>query len=126
MKKKHIVALAIGLVVLLGLVISIRVINGKKDRNSDYIVHEKDEDTVEIETENGLNQSESEDGPVLDEDDMIDFNGGNFDSSEKSDKNETIHKEDGKTDVTPDKDDDNEDDAEEPETPDTGVWGTFY
>lgn len=143
MKKKHIIALAIGLVVLLGLVIGIMVINGQKDKNSDYTVHEKDDDTVEIESENGLNQSESEDGPVLDEDNMIDFNGSDADSSDRSDKNDTTDKtdttdkEDDKTDATPDKDGGNEDDTEEPsegdlenpdepEVPETGAWGSFY
>ena len=140
MKKKHIAALTVSLVILLGVVIGVMVINGPKDRNSDYIIHEKDDDAVEIETENGLKQSESEDGPVLDEDNMIDFNSGNFNNSEESDKHNTTDKEDDKTDVTPDKDSGNEDYTEEPlegdtdnpeipeepDVPETGAWGNFY
>ncbi len=125
MKKKYIIALVVGIMILLGIIIGVAVIG--KDNNTDpnYKVHEADDDTVEIESENGLQESESEDGPILEENNMIDFNG---DASEKSEK-------DDKTDVITDKDGEKEDyteepkeseELDEPETSETGKWGTFY
>ena len=133
MKQKNIIALTIIAVILLGVVVGISVVNKKNekaDKDYEYIVHETDKDTVEEETENGLNASDSEDGPVLDQDNMIDYNGGDSNSGDKNDE------EDGKTGVTPDNDGETEvpsegdlenpEEPEEPEVPDTGTWGGFY
>lgn len=133
MKKKYVVALTIMAVILFCVVISIIGVNKKKekaDKDYEYTVHESDKDTIEEETENGLNESDSDDGPFLDEDNMIDYNGGDSNSGDKNDE------EDGKTGVTPDNDGETEvpsegdlenpEEPEEPEVPDTGTWGGFY
>ena len=133
MKKKCIIALTIIAVILFSVVISIIAVNKKKektDQDYEYTVHESDKDTIEEETEDGLNISDSEDGPVLDEDNMIDFNGGDSNSGNKTDEK------DGKTDVTPNTggetevpsegDLENPEEPEEPDVPDTGTWGGSY
>lgn len=119
MKRKYIIALVICLLVLIGIIIGIVVTNNQKEdgnKKSDYTVHETGDDTVEEESENSLNESDSEDGPVLDEDNMIDFNGGDDDKdgdAEEPSEGVTENPEDSK-------------ETEEPEVPDTGMWGGFY
>lgn len=148
MKKKHISVLVVGIIILVGILIGVISITSKDDNvDKDYKVHDTDENTVEIESEKGLKESDSEDGPTLEENNIIDFNGGNFNSSEKNDQKDTTDEKDNKTDVTQNKDGDNEgstekpkepeepEDSEEPEKPeqpdeneipDTGTWGAFY
>lgn len=126
MKKKHIIALVVGIIILLGIVIGIVIVSRENDdADKDYKVHETNDDTVEKESENGLKESDSEDGPVSNEDIVIDFNGETSDDNTTNDKG-------NETEVTTDKDSNNEDDLETPEKPEapetqeTGKWGTFY
>lgn len=91
-KKVCIALLVICVLILAGVIIGIAV-KGNKDETEtgktgsgqDVIVHDTDEDTVEEKAEGGLTESDSEDGPVLNEDNMIDFNG----SDAKTEDNQT-------------------------------------
>lgn len=132
-KKLYITIIIICILILVGWIIGIimnqgKETSGKNDSEQDVIVHETDENTVEEKAEEGLKESDSEDGPVLNEDNMIDFNG----SDAKSDNNESEG-----NDVDDSKTDDNEDtNAAEPSddeqkeddenSDDTGSWGIFY
>lgn len=145
MKKKYIIAIIIGVLLLVGLILVLTLGNdeGKTDKENtenDVIVHESDENTVEEKAEDGLKESDSEDGPVLNEETMIDFNGGDS-QSESSDTTDGNQVDDNKPNDEPSDDnpsdstendntteDPSEDDGEEedPEVPETGAWGTFY
>ena len=125
MNKKHkiAIAVAISLVVLIGVIVGIILANSNKDKskkNPDYTVHESDKNTIEEESENGMTESDSEDGPVLDENAMIDFNGGDKEDTSKEPTDEGKDQQ-----VNPDKPT-NPDEPEEPDVPDTGTWGGFY
>lgn len=107
--------------------------NKKNDSEQEVIVHNADENTVEEKAESGLTVSESEDGPSLDKENMIDFNGSDKTSNEKNDTDNVTDEEneDDHTETT-----DEEEDADKTEEPpqdtdssdtDTGVtWGNFY
>lgn len=125
MKKKYIIASIIAVLVLTGLVLVLTLgKDGEKENGDnsgkDITVHESDKNTVEEKAEGGLKESDSEDGPVLDDDTMIDFNGGDAQTggSTTSDDNQ---KDDNKpSDSKPGDEGDDED------TKDTGTWGGFY
>ena len=140
-KKLYITIIIICILILVGWIIGI-VMNqgkepsGKNDSEQDVIVHETDENTVEEKAEAGLKESDSEDGPVLNEDNMIDFNGS--DAKSDNDESEKNDVDDSKTDDKQGNDsEDNEDtnatkpsDDEQKEddenSDDTGSWGIFY
>lgn len=142
MKKKYIIAIIIGVLLLVGLILvfTLGKDNGKTNKDNtdnDVIVHESDDNTVEEKAEGGLKESDSEDGPVLDEDTMIDFNGGDNqgegsdtsggnqgDSSKPNDKpsDSTENGDDGNNEG----EDPSEGGEEEEDSKDTGAWGTFY
>ena len=142
MKKKYIIAIIIGVLLLVGLILVLTLgkdkgKTGKENAENDVIVHETDENTVEEKAEDGLIESDSEDGPVLDEDKMIDFNGSD---EQPEDGNKPVENQgDGSnTDSNPsdgsndngDGDDTGEEpsegEEEEEDSKDTGVWGIFY
>lgn len=133
-----VVCVLILVAIIIGLVLN-RDKSSVSNEEQDVIVHEADENTVEEIGEDGLFESDSEDGPVLSEDNMIDFNGSNTengDSSTKDDadddsnKNESDKAESDKDESSKDesgkdesgKDDSNKDD----DAKDTGSWGAFY
>lgn len=130
-KKIRIGILVLCILILIGVIIGIalngdRNETGKEDDGQDVIVYEADKNTVEKKDEGGLTESDSEDGPVLNEDNMIDFNG----SDAKTEDNET---DDGKTDKgsVGNKNNNNENSSDDDSTEgensgDTGTWGTFY
>lgn len=143
------IILVICFFVLLAVVIGVVAINGQKDNTdngTDYIVHETDEDSVEEKSENGLKESDSEDGPVLNKDNMIDFNGdkshsdktdkngkadntNNTDSVEDTDKVNGDNQDSENKSETEEPSNDESNESEEPEdskVPDTGAWGIFY
>lgn len=147
MKKKYIIAIIIGVILLLGLILVLTLgkDKGKPDKDNagnDVIVHESDDDTVEEKAEGGLKESDSEDGPVLDEDTMIDFNGGDnkdegndTSSGNQGDNSKPNDKpsDDKPSDSTENGDGGNnegeepsEGEEEEEDSKDTGAWGAFY
>ena len=140
------------MIVTLCILVTIAVIFGislKRDEDvsdnnqpgQDITIYETDEDTVEKEAEGGLKESDSEDGPVLNEENMIDFNGGDVgDDSNPSD--ETTNSDDNGSGTEKNAEDntgegngnkDNEEESpeedkeeEEDDSGDTGSWGAFY
>lgn len=132
-KKVRIGILGICILILIGLIIGI-VLNGDKDKigtgkensGQDIIVHEADKDTVEEKAEDGLKESDSEDGPILNEDNMIDFNGSDAsDSSEDEESSDEDSSEDEESNDEDSSEDDKKEEGEDGET-DTGSWGIFY
>lgn len=140
-KKICIAVIVICMLILVGVIIGLALDNDadkadKENAGQDVIVYEADENTAEETDEDGLIESDSEDGPVLSEDNMIDFNGSDTESSdekdyEDSDKNTNStdntnnDKDSSNNDNTDDdsnKDDSNKDDSNK----DTGSWGAFY
>ena len=92
--------------------------NGKGGSGPGVVVHESDEETIEEKAEDGLKESDSEDGPVLDEDNMIDFNGSETKDDHKTNSDDTDE---------PTHENLNDEEEEEDEnSKDTGAWGTFY
>ena len=144
MKKKYIIAIIIGVLLLMGLILVMTLGNDKVKTNkdnteNDVIVHESDDDTVEEKAEGGLKESDSEDGPVLDEDTMIDFNGGDNqdEGNDTSDDNQgdnskpTDKPSDDKPSDSTENGDGGDNEGEEPseddeDSKDTGAWGAFY
>lgn len=156
-KKVRIALIAIIVPVLAGVVLGI-ALNGDKDKTDrdsaeqDLIVHEKDENTIEETVEDGLIESDSKDGPVLNEENIIDFNGSdagntNEKNVEDRDKNTEAFNnknndgekdsdisgttENGKEDVNDDSnkdesDSDKNNSVESEGAKDTGSWGVFY
>ena len=99
----------------------------RENKEQDIIVYETDENTIEEKVENGLQASDSEDGPILDENSMIDFNGSNYDATD-NDKNNT-GKSDDKDHVGDNIDEPNNESQindKETDSKDTGTWGGFY
>lgn len=141
MKKKYIIAIIIGVLLLVGLILvfTLGKDNGKTNKDNtdnDVIVYESDDNTVEEKAEGGLKESDSEDGPVLDEDTMIDFNGGE-NQGEDSDTSGDNQGDNSKPTVKPSDSTENGDsennEGEEPsegeeeeDSKDTGSWGVFY
>lgn len=110
---------------------------GKEDKDQDVIVFETDENTVEKESESGLKKSDSEDGPVLDKNSMIDFNGSDATSNDTNteqndasngnvnntdDSNNSNHTEDNADEPK----DENQNDDDQTNSKETGTWGVFY
>lgn len=150
MKKKYMIAIVIGVLLLAGLILVLTLgkdkeKTGKDNAENDVIVHETDENTVEEKAEGGLKESDSEDGPVLDEDNMIDFNGsdaqpedGNKPAENQGNgSNPDSDPSDGSPSDGADNTGDGDDTGEEPsegeeeeedseDTEDTGSWGRFY
>lgn len=146
-KKMCIALLVICILILAGVIIGI-ALKGDKDETEtgktgtgqDVIVHDADEDTVEEKAEGGLTESDSEDGPVLNEDNMIDFNGSDAETEDnrtdddkagnESGGNETSGNDnagDGSGDNTGnDSEDENPKEDDEEDSEDTGSWGAFY
>ncbi|MBQ2986761.1 MAG: hypothetical protein IJE23_04690 [Tyzzerella sp.] len=140
MKKKKILAI-IAILVLFGLVLALILGkgNGKENRDNvgkDVIVHESNENTLEEDAEDGLKESDSEDGPILDEETMIDFNG---DTPNNKQENTTKPSDNNLNDIelNSGREDDgvgeNDNTTEEPSGDgdeenfkDTGAWGVFY
>lgn len=135
MKKKYNIACIIGVLLLAGVILVLSLgkdkgKTGKENVEDDVIVHETDENTVEEKAEEGLKESDSEDGPVLDEDKMIDFNGSD-DQPEDGNKPVENQGNSSNTDSNPSDGDDtgeepSEGEEEEEDSKDTGAWGTFY
>lgn len=156
-KKICVVILAICVLVLAGVIIGIALTGdkgetetGKTGSGQDVIVHDTDEDTVEEKAEGGLTESDSEDGPVLNEDNMIDFNGSDAKTEDnqtgdgkaesgagenESGGNEATGNESGDSesagndseeDNAGDSTDENPKEDDEEDSEDTGAWGTFY
>lgn len=124
-KKICITILVICILILAGVIIGIALKGdkgetetGKGGSGQEIIVHESDEDTVEEKAEGGLMESDSEDGPVLNADNMIDFNGSDASGDNTGDDSAADNADDS-TDENPKEDD--EEDSE-----DTGSWGAFY
>ncbi len=149
MKRKYIIAIIIGVLLLVGLILvfTLGKDNGKTDKDNtgnDVIVHESDDNTVEEKAEGGLKESDSEDGPVLDEDTMIDFNGGDTQDGDNDtsddDQGDNSKPADKPSDDKPsggagnDSDEEGDSTTEEPsegeeedeDSKDTGAWGIFY
>lgn len=146
-KKICIALLVICVLVLAGVIIGIAM-KGNKDKTEtgktgsgqDVIVHDTDEDTVEEKAEGGLTESDSEDGPVLNEDNMIDFNGsdaktednqtGDGKTESGADENESGGNEDTGNESGDnngnDSEDENPKEDDEEDSEDTGSWGAFY
>lgn len=158
-KKIRIAIIIIIVLILAGVVIGI-ALNGDKnkadkgDAGQDIIVHEKEDNTKEESDEAGLIESDSEDGPILKEENIIDYSGGekqegsetaedsnkdesNKNDSDKGDSNkEDLDKDESNQDDSnkdesnkeeSDKDNSNKDDTSKDEgTKDTGSWGAFY
>ena len=148
-KKVRIVLIAIIVLVLAGVVLGIALNGGKEkidkgDAGQDVIVHEKEENTKEEVGETGLIESDSEDGPSLKEENIIDYSGSEKQGSSKnaedsgkddSNKNDSDRDDSNKEDLgegesnkdESDKDDSNKDDTSKDEdAKDTGSWGAFY
>lgn len=133
-KKVCIALLVICVLVLAGVIIGIAmkgdkddVETGKTDLGQEIIVHESDENTVEEKAEDGLTESDSEDGPVLDENNMIDFNGSDV-KAEESETDIAFDNSDGNAgkDHTTDDSTDEYPKEEDGESKDTGSWGALY
>lgn len=134
-KKVCITILVICILILLGVIIAV-TIKGDKDNTEsekgglkqEVIVHESDKDTVEEKAAGGLTESDSEDGPVLDEDKMIDFNGS--DAKAEDSETDRASGDSGNTgNGAGNESDDNNSNAkedEDEESKDTGSWGAFY
>lgn len=115
-KKTCIFLFSAVILVLSGIIIMVAV-KGRKDKEQDTIVYDTDKDTVEEKVKDGLKESDSQDGPALDENNMIDFDGN--DSTVNGNKGTVGTSVLDPAEETPkgDKDDD---------IKDTGSWGTFY
>ncbi len=128
-KKVKIMLIAIIVLILAGVVLVI-ALNGGKDKTDkgdagqDVIVHEKEENAKEEVGETGLIESDSEDGPSLKEENIVDYSGGEKQESSKnaedSNKDDSNKNDSGKGDSN--KDDTSKDEG----TKDTGSWGAFY
>lgn len=150
MKKRYIVISVICLLLLCVALTVGMIMNKDTDSDGDVfenvIVHDTNKDTVEEESEDGLKESDSEDGPVLNEETIIDFNGNdekkdsdkkNESTSEKQedsedDDSDNLKDEEGTENNTVDdnkadiEDDTTEDNKKEEDSKDTGSWGVFY
>ncbi len=120
MKQKYIIVSIIAVLLLIGLVLVLTLGKGTEKENEDnagkdITIHQSDKNTVEEKAEGGLQESDSEDGPILDDDTMIDFNGGDAQTG-----GEGVGEGDDTTEETPGDEEDDED------TEDTGTWGGFY
>lgn len=133
-KKIRIALLVICVLILAGVIIGIAV-KGNKDETEtgkagsgqDVIVHDTDEDTVEEKAEGGLTESDSEDGPVLNEDNMIDFNGSDAKDDNKADNGgKTDSEGSGNENAGNDSEDENPKEDDEEDSEDTGSWGAIY
>ncbi len=96
----------------------------------DVIVHEIDGETVEEKSKDGLVESDSEDGPVLKEENIIDFN-GDSEKKDSDDKKETEPEKQestqgGGNDSRDDNEETTEEDKQEESSGDTGSFGVFY
>lgn len=149
-KKICIAVIIIFVLILAGVIIGLALNNDKdkvdKDNTKqDVIVHEADENTEEESDEDGLFESDSEDGPVLSEENIIDFNGSDAESSDEKDSVDSDKNTDSTDDKNNDKDssdddasstagndkdnaggDSMDDDKQEGDSKDTGAWGAFY
>ena len=134
-KKLCVAILIICILILVGVIIAVAVRGDKDDTEigkgsskQEVIVHESDKDTVEEKAEGGLTESDSEDGPVLDEDKMIDFNGS--DAKTEDDKTDSASSDSddnaGEDNNADDSTDENPKEEEDEESKDTGSWGAFY
>ena len=136
MKQKHIIVSIIAVLLLIGLVLVWTLGKGTEKENEDnagkdITIHQSDKNTVEEKAEGGLQESDSEDGPILDEDTMIDFNGGDAQTGgegvgEGDDTTEVADEEPTGGDTTEDTTGNEEDDEDTEDTEDTGTWGGFY
>ena len=150
MKKRYIVISVICLLLLCVALTVGMIMNKDTDSDGDVfenvIVHDTNKDTVEEESEDGLKESDWEDGPVLKEDSIIDFNGNddkkdddkkqedNFEHKEGNQSNDNDVKDNVNNqgdDATNDNQTDNNDDAtdndnKEDDSKETGTWGIFY
>ena len=137
-KKVRIALIAIVVLILAGVVLSI-ALNGDRDTTDkepagqDVIVHEKEENAKEEIGEGGLIESDSEDGPVLKEENIIDYSGddGEKDSIKDDSGKDDFEQEDSDKDASNKEhsNDDNSDKGDpdkDEDTQDTGSWGAFY
>lgn len=133
-KKKCIILISLSVLILLVIIMwvlsrenknQINNNNSNKDNiEQDIIVHESDENLKEKQDEDGLAPSDSKDGPVLKDEQMINFNDSEGDNKLTEDK-DIIDKADNKDENNSDsnEDDNNQDDEDEK---DTGRFGIFY
>ena len=148
-KNVRMAIIIIVVLILAGVVIGI-ALNGDKDKadkgdtGQNVIVHEKEDDTREESDEAGLIESDSEDGPMLKDEDIIDYSGGNGENStpnskeeaddasskDNSDENNSDKDNSDKDNSDKDNSDKNDSDKDESDkdegTKDTGSWGAFY
>lgn len=115
--KKVCISMLVFIVLVMVGVIIVAAIKGREDKEQDTIVYDTDKDTVEEKVKEGLEESDSQDGPAFDENNMIDFDGS--DSTVNGNKGTVGTSVLDPAEETPkgDKDDD---------IKDTGSWGTFY
>ncbi len=150
-KKIGSVIIILSVLILLGIIVGVlfrgnenQISNNDSNRNNleqDIIVHESDENTVEKQDEDGLSSSVSEDGPVLNDEQIIDFNGSGSQKEDnkltesKKEEDKTPENKDGtdKKDTTDDQEEsnsnsseDNNDNKENEDDEDTGSFGIFY
>lgn len=115
--KKVCISMLVFIVLVMVGGIIVAAIKGREDKEQDTIVYDTDKDTVEEKVKEGLEESDSQDGPAFDENNMIDFDGS--DSTVNGNKGTVGTSVLDPAEETPkgDKDDD---------IKDTGSWGTFY
>lgn len=134
-KKQHMIAIAVGVLMLICIGIIVGVISGNDKDSEDNTtpkatVYDIDENTVEEEAEDGLSKSDSEEGPILEEEDIIDFQTENGETKSESAEQKNEKVDDAQTsqdnDAAKDDNDAAEDDKQEEASKDTGSWGIFY
>ncbi len=134
-KKMCIAIFVVAVLVLAGIIIGVAIksdkdseSNGRVGKEQDVIIYDTDENTVEEKTEEGLKESDSEDGPVLSNDNMINFDGSDANDNQANGSNGSDSNT-GAGNTGDDADepkDENPKDNDEEDSKDTGSFGRFY